>query len=154
MADPDAKALAYDVLSAMVKDGNDLGYMEEALPQLTAFISEIAAPDFVCVMVGAPPAPEAIYHGIDGIAEAWSDWGEAFEKVRAELEEVRESDDHIVVLVKQIAVTRHQGVEITQPSAMVFAFEAGRLARLEFHLDRDAALRSAGIDPAAPGPAA
>jgi ketosteroid isomerase-like protein len=147
MADPDAKSLAREVLATFLEGDNDLGYMDEALPQLIRYIEAVAAPDFTCLMVGMPPAPAVTYEGADGLARAWSDWGEAFEKVRAELEEVRESDDHIVVLVNQVAITRHHGVEISQPSAMVFAFEDGRVTRAEFHLDRAAALKSAGLDP-------
>lgn len=147
MADPDAKELARDVLAGFISGENDMGYMDEALPQLTTYIEAVAAPDFTCVMVGMPPTPPIVYEGVDGLARAWGDWGEAFEKVRAELQEVRESEDHLVVLVNQVATTRHHGVEISQPSAMVFAFEAGRVKRAEFHLDRDQALRSAGIEP-------
>lgn len=145
MADLDPKALALEALTGMLRDGRDLGYMEDALPALTAFLSEVAAPDFVCVMVGAPPVVGTTYPGVEGLGNAWRDWGEAFETVRAELEEVRESEDHIVLMVKQIATTHRDGVEITQPSAMVFRFADGRLTRLELHLDRDAALRAAGL---------
>ena len=150
MADLDGKALAMDALSGMVRDGGDLGYMEDVVPALTAFLSQLAAPDFVCLMVGGRGQPLA-YPGVDGLAEAWREWGEAFESVRAELEGVRESEEHIVIMIRQVATTRHHGVELSQPSAMVLAFEHDRVARLEFHLDRDAALRSAGIDPAARG---
>ena len=146
MAEPDAKAVAHRTLSEILDGGGDLGYMEETLPQLTALAAELAAPDFVCVLAGIPPTPEQEFPGVEGIARAWSDYGAAWEKVRAELEEVRETDDHIVLLVTQVATTRHQGVEISQPSAMVFAFEDGRLTRLEFHLDRAHALRRAGIE--------
>ncbi len=146
MADPDAKALLRDVLSAMVVEGNDLGSMDEALPALTAFVSEFSAPDFTCLMCGLPPTPPVAYAGAGGLAKAWDDYGEAFETVRAEVEEIRESMTHVVVLVKQIATTRTGGVEISQPSAMVFAFEDGRVLRVEFHLDRQAALRGAGLE--------
>ena len=50
-----------------------------------------------------------------------------------------------MLMVKQIATTHRDGVEITQPSAIVFRFADGRLTRLELHLDRDAALRAAGL---------
>lgn len=146
MGEPDVKSLLRNVLAELVGADGNLGDMEDSLPALTAFASEFAAPDFACVMAGIPPTPPQTYPGVEGIAEAWNDYGEAFENVRAELEEVRESARHMVLLVRQVAVTRHQGVEIAQPSAMVFAFDGGRVTRLEFHLDRNAALRSAGLD--------
>ena len=82
---------------------------------------------------------------MEGIEAAWQDYGSAFEGVRARLVEIRESDDHTVVIVDQQAKTRHGGVEISQPSAMLFAFDGGRVKRVEFHLDRSEALRVAGL---------
>jgi ketosteroid isomerase-like protein len=147
MDDLDAKALAYEVLAEMTDEGGDLGSMEDAVPGLTAFIERIAAPGFFCRMVGGPPASDLTYEGTEGLATAWKEWGSAFKEVRATLEEVRESDDHIVLLVNQAATTRHDEVEISHPSAMVWSFENGRLTSAEFHLDRAAALRSAGLEP-------
>jgi hypothetical protein len=40
-------------------------------------------------------------------------------------------------------VTRHDAVEIEQPSAAVWKFRGDELYRVEFHLDRRAAERSA-----------
>jgi hypothetical protein len=73
--------------------------------------------------------------------------------VRADAEEIREAGSAVVLFVNQIAVTRHGGVEMTQPSAMLWLFENGLVARLEFHLDRKAALRAGGLvatDPESP----
>jgi hypothetical protein len=56
-----------------------------------------------------------------------------------------------VILVNQVAITRHDRVEISQPSAMVLEFAGEQVSRLEFHLDRNAALRAAGLDPGTPG---
>ena len=78
------------------------------------------------------------------VAEAWRDWGATFESVRADADELRETEDAVVFFVNQIAVTKHGGVEMTQPSAMVWLFEDGPVDRLEFHLDREAALRAGG----------
>jgi len=128
-----------------VGEGNAVGRMEDALPVLMEFLSAFATPDFVCVMAGLPPTPPTTHPGVEGVAEAWADFSEAFESVRADLQEVLESDSGMVVLVNQVAVTRHGGVEITQPSAMLWAFEEGLVARLEFHLDQEAALRAAGL---------
>lgn len=148
MSDPDAKALGRDMLGRMAGEGGDLGSMEEALPALTAFVERFAAPGFVCRMVGGHPASDLTYEGVEGLAAAWREWGSAFETIHFVLEEVRESEDHLVLLGKQIATTRHEGVEIVHPSAMVWEFADGRLASAEFHLDQTAALRSAGLEAA------
>ena len=151
MADPDAKAVLREALEGLGGDGNDLGRMEDSLPVLAEFLSALATPDFVCVMAGLPPTPPTLHPGIEGLASAWADYGGAFETVRAELQEILESDSHLVVLVNQVGITRHGGVEISQPSAMLFAFEGGRVGRIEFHLDQAQALRIAGLDPRSAG---
>ena len=145
MAGSEAKTRLREMLSALAGEGGDLGYMDDALPVLTAVLAEVAAPDFECVMVPVAPTAPLRFPGVEGIVEAWRDYGGAIERVRARLEEVRESDDHIVLLVDQIATTAHQAVEISQPSAMVVGFEGDRVRTLEFHLDRSAALRAAGL---------
>ncbi|MGI9020736.1 MAG: nuclear transport factor 2 family protein [Solirubrobacterales bacterium] len=146
MAVPDPKWLLREAMSAMAK-GDGLVYMDEAVPALTEFVREFAAPEFSCTMHGLPPTPPTTFRGIDGFQRGWEDYASAFERVRAELYEIRESPEHLVVLVNQVAVTRHGGVEMTQPSAIVFAFEGDRIFGVEFHLDHAAALRAGGLEP-------
>jgi len=43
----------------------------------------------------------------------------------------------------QVGVTRHGGVELSQPSASVWKLRDGLIYRVEFHLDRGVALKSA-----------
>ena len=147
MAETDLQELFRVVLNELAGEDGDLGLMEESLPQLTAFVEQFAAPDFACVMRGLPPTPPVMHRGIGGLAEGWADYGEAFEGVRAKLLEVRESDTHSVAIVDQHAKTRHGGVEISQPSAMVFEFAGNQVRRVEFHLDQAEALRVAGLAP-------
>ena len=145
MGDPHPKELLRTVLAELAGEGSDLGTMEETLPRMTELLERYASPGFTCLMRGLPPTPPVTYEGVNGLAEAWADFGEAFESVRAVLEGVRESDNHVVVLVDQVATTRHGGVEMHQPSAMMFSFEGEHVTGVEFHLDRDEALRVAGI---------
>ena len=146
MGQTDVRDAARQMLMSFLREENDLGSMEDALPALTGFLSQTAAPDFVCVMEGGPSSFDISYPGVDGLAKAWGEWGEAFATVRAELEDVRESERHFVVLVNQIATTRHDGVEISHPSALVFEFnDQGQVTRAEFHLDQAEALRRAGL---------
>ena len=145
MAEPDLKKTVRNVMEELAGEDGDLGYMHDALPALTAFAREFAAPDFECAMRGRPPTPPFIWPGVEGIEKAWEDYGAAFEGVRAKLVEIRESDTHSVVIVDQQAKTRHGGVEISQPSAMVFEFADDQVRRVEFHLDQAEALRVAGL---------
>ncbi len=78
----------------------------------------------------------------EGLQATWADWLETFTRVRLELEEVYETGDSVVTFVNQIGTTRH-GVDVEQPSAAVWKFRDGQLARVEFHLDRERARASA-----------
>jgi len=147
----EAKDVLLQAISGLLRGDGDMGEMERTLPLITDYVRYFAAPEFVCAMVPIPPTPAVEYPGVDGVADGWRDWGAAFESVRAEADTAYESDDAVVLFVKQIAVTRHGGVEMTQPSAMLWLFEGGLVARLEFHLDREAALRAGGLDAADPG---
>jgi len=143
---PRGKAVAAETFREVLRAGGDMGEMTEGAPMLDAYVREYATPEFACAMVPIPPNPPLVFNGITGLKRAWEEWGSTFSSVRAVAEEVIESEDAVVMFVQQIAVTRHGGVEIAQPSAMVWLFEEGGLRRVEFHLDRRAALRAGGIE--------
>jgi ketosteroid isomerase-like protein len=145
VAEPDLKTQFRAIMEERAGDDGDLGYMDETLPALTAFAREYAAPDFECAMAGLPPTPPVVWQGVEGIEKAWADYGGTFAGVRARMTELRESETHVAVLVEQMATTRHGGVEMSQPSAMIYEFDGDRIKRIEFHLDQAEALRVAGL---------
>ncbi len=142
MPEPTAKEVLLETLEPMTGDHSDLA---GGLPALQEFVDAFASPAFVCAMFPLPPTPPVEYAGADGLARAWADWSETFESIRVEPEELRQGDSAVVILAEQIAVTRHDGVEIRQPSAMAFLFQDDRIKRIEFHLDRETALRAGGL---------
>ena len=148
MAQMDTRALARDMVREFAGDDGDMGTMEEVIEPMVALLEQTAAPGFEVLMKGRPPTPPLTFPGVEGLRKGWSDYGEAFDEVRAILEEVHESDTHLVLLVDQRVTTHTGGVEMSQPSAMLFEFDDNdRVARAEFHLDREEALRVAGLEP-------
>lgn len=124
--------------------GSDELEVDQALiAGIVAAAGELATDDVVCVMSGAEHF-KATYDGLEGLREAWGDWLDAFASIRFEIERIQDVGENVLVEVQQIGVTRHGGVEITQPSAAVWKFRDDRIVRIEFHLDRVEALRSAG----------
>ncbi len=97
-----------------------------------------AADDLVTLMAGDVTFQQT-YRGVDGMVAAWRDWMGAFESYATTPEDIIEHGDYVVLLVRQRAVPSGGGPEMENPGAAVFLFEAGRLVRIEFHLDRDAA---------------
>ncbi len=131
MAADEAKDALLKAIASMLEGDRDMGEMESTLPLLVDYLRLFAASSFVCAMVPMPPTPAIEYEGVDGVADAWRDWGATFESVRAEAEELHQSEEAVVLFVNQIAVTRHGGVEMTQPSAMLWLFKDGLVTRLE-----------------------
>ena len=104
-------------------------------------LAELAQPDFEVAMVGPGYLPEAARPiGLEGFREAWLDWTSPFESFRIEVERVIDAGDRVVSLVRQIGRTKTGGVEIEASAAAVWTIRDGKLTRVEFHLDREAAL--------------
>jgi ketosteroid isomerase-like protein len=111
-------------------------------------LMELADPDFEVAMVGPDYLSTQLeFSGLDGFREAWRDWTSPFERYEIEVEEMIDAGDQVVSLVAMKGTTRTGGAEISAPGAAVWTVVDGRVRRVEFHLDRNAALRAAGIDP-------
>lgn len=126
---------------APVFGGGETVVDEAQVERLVAEMEPLISEDFVVVMSGAEFV-ERTHEGIAGLRSAWHDWLAAFERITFHIENVEEIGDNVLTLARQVGMSRH-GVEIEQPSAAVWKFRDGRLARVEFHLDREIAMRSA-----------
>jgi ketosteroid isomerase-like protein len=131
--------------------GDDGSIPAESLEQVLELFRNVAEPDFVCRMVGPDLSFVGEEKGAEGFLKAWADWTSPFEEFRIEVERVIEAGDHMIDFVRQTAVTKRGGVPVETLGAGVWMFREGRLSKVEFHLDREAALRSAGLDPALAG---
>jgi ketosteroid isomerase-like protein len=118
--------------------------VDEALVErMIRAISTIAADDLVMRMYGPDDSFVGTYEGADGVRAGWADWLDSFEQVRFRLEAIEDVGENVLTFARQIGTTRTGGVEIEQPSAAVWKFREGRLAEVEFHLNRDRARQSA-----------
>lgn len=135
-------------IQTALTDSDVVSALEDASDQRVArLFMEHAEPEFKIVMVGPGYTPARLeYTGLDGFVEAWRDWTSAFATFRIEVEEMIDAGDKVVSLVRQIATMESGGAEIENQGAAVWTVTDGLLRDVEFHLDRDAALRAAGID--------
>jgi ketosteroid isomerase-like protein len=118
----------------------------EWLPLLAAGIESFVAPDFFCIMVGAPGVAGR-FRGLDGLYAGWRDWAEAFDELTIEFEELAEVPAGALILARQRGVTRHDRMPMQQQSALLLRLRDGRIAAAEFHLDRATAKGAADEDP-------
>lgn len=120
----------------------------QAADAAEAFVSVLApfvTEDFVCVMAGGAMTTE--YRGLDGLRDGWTDFLGAFETISIMPEEARENADGTAVA--EFVRLRGKPVgadgEIEQEAGAVWRVRNGRLSGVEYHLDRHAVLRSAGL---------
>ena len=126
--------------------GDDEVEVDEGLiERMVAAAAPLTSDDTTIQMTGSDRFFQATYQGPNGMREAWRDWLEVFAKVRFRFEGVEEIGDNVITFARQFGTSRHGGVELEQPSAAVWKFRGDRIARIEFHLDRDAARDSARI---------
>ena len=145
MTPSDVRSSLREGLEGLATDDGDLGETLEMAAELTELLRPYAAPGFECVMAALPPAPPVVYPGLDGIKRAWTDLSESFRSIRAEIERTAEGESSVVMLVSQAMVTRHGGVEMSQPGALVLVLDGEHVANVQFHLDHRAALRAGGL---------
>lgn len=110
--------------------------------ELRDALARYATEDFVTEMV-ADSSFRAEFRGPDGFLEAWRDWLEAFESFRIDLDETVEFGDTLLTLVTLTGVPRGGATELVNSNAAVWFVRDGKLARVEFHMDRGMARRSA-----------
>jgi ketosteroid isomerase-like protein len=135
-------------LSALLPQGDWVEAMgRPGYEERLAALRTVAASDLEVEMVGPGGAFRQSFRGVEGFRDAWADWLAPFESYHLEPEEWRQGDDRLVFLGRQKAIPKGGGSEVTSDAAAVLFFDAGMLKRVEFHLDRAAALRSAGLDP-------
>jgi ketosteroid isomerase-like protein len=118
---------------------------QTAIQALERGLREVAHPDVECLMVGPDGVFATEAHGIQGFIDVWFDWLSPFERWRPEIEDVIESGDRLVTLVRQFATPKGSAVEVENAGGAIWFVRDSRLVRVEFHLDRDLALRAAGL---------
>jgi ketosteroid isomerase-like protein len=132
-------------------EGSDLAMVFGSVGGAAAMrssLEEIAAPDLVTLMIGADHGLTGTFHGIDGFIDAWADYSATFKELRNRIADLVEvTPDVIYAETRQTGVTATAGIEIDYHAAAIFRFAEGRLQQAEFHLDRDAARRAAGLEP-------
>jgi ketosteroid isomerase-like protein len=97
--------------------------------------------------VGVIPDLTGIYHGHDAIRGFWQRWLETWRDLRFEIEDIRDADDEVVLLIgNQRQWGRSTGIETDAPPyAWVFTFRGDRIVRAAFYPTHGEALEAAGL---------
>jgi ketosteroid isomerase-like protein len=114
-------------------------------------IRELMDPDFEFVsaisaaLLGERARTNA-YRGIEGLRQFMQEIEESFADFRFETEGVREAGDRLVEFVRLSARGRGSGVPVELEVTRVFEFRGEVVRRVSVYLDRDEALRAAGLE--------
>lgn len=90
------------------------------------------------------PQGDLAARGFDGLCELWSEWLSAWTSYHSTVEDVIEAGGKVIVEIRDRAVARESGVEVELRAASVWTVRDGLIGRVEFHLTRESAMRSAG----------
>ena len=98
------------------------------------------------VQQNGPDWPEqATYRGHDEIRASMADWQAMWETTSVEVESLEEiGDDKVVAVGAWRMRGRASGIAGEMPIFILFTVRDGRVARLEWHSDRDSAVAAAG----------
>jgi ketosteroid isomerase-like protein len=111
-------------------------------------LSALVTPDFEAV--GGDVGGGGITaggRGIEGLFAAWRDWLRPWETYWNEVEDFLDAgEDRVVVLTRDHGRLRGSDSEVEAVGASVWAFREGKIARIEFFLNRDEALKAVGLE--------
>jgi ketosteroid isomerase-like protein len=113
-------------------------------------LGEIASPDLVTLMIGGDQDHPftGTFHGVDGFIDAWRDYSATFSSLYSRMSDLVEvGPDVVYAETEQTGVTATAGMKVEYRPAAIFRFEDGLLQQAEFHLDRVAARKAAGLPP-------
>jgi hypothetical protein len=85
-------------------------------------------------------------HGFAGLLAAWREWLRPWETYWTEVEDfIDAGEDRVVVLVRDHGRLLGSVSEVENLGASVWTLREGMIARVEFHADREDALKAVGL---------
>lgn len=128
-------------------DLNDV-FLRNAPPDVVATALAAPAPaftdDFVCIFhaLSADPRP-----GVAGLRDSWLDWLEPWETYRAEIDELIDLGDRVLLSSRDYARRPGMTDEVEMRGSALYTLRGGRIAKAEFFPQRADAFIAAGLEP-------
>jgi ketosteroid isomerase-like protein len=88
----------------------------------------------------------AVYRGRAGVARAMKEWVGTFTDYWAEVEDLIDAGDVVVLLFREGGTGRTSGVRVEEEGALVFTLRDGQIVSGCGYTDRAEGLRAAGLD--------
>lgn len=89
-----------------------------------------------------------IAHGVDEVIQAFMDYFEVWERLELRAEEyIDAGGDDVVVFWHEVAKGKESGVVVETDTGSIQTIGGGKIVKVRAYMDRDEALRVAGIGP-------
>jgi ketosteroid isomerase-like protein len=86
------------------------------------------------------------FHGHEGVRRFWEGWLETFQDFEAVVDEIIDSDDHVVVMARVRGRGTDSGASVEAPRfATVWTVGEGRITRVVMYTTKTDALTAAGM---------
>lgn len=93
--------------------------------------------------------PEAVgsktWHGHEGARAALEAWADVWETQTTEVTEIVETDDRVLMCARNHVRGKGSELEMTHDSFTVYRLRDGKITRIEFFIEKEPALRAAGL---------
>lgn len=124
------------------------GYAAWERGDYETILGDIYAPDAVYDMTTSGVPDQGEYRGTEEIRRAFEQWDAVFGHVDVEIQRVVARGNTVCALLRQSGKGLVSGTPVTLDFAQVTYIEEGQVKRVNTFTDREAALRSVGMDPA------
>jgi ketosteroid isomerase-like protein len=122
-------------------------YDDAQMARLRAYLDEVAIPrvEVEGMAYGRGGFVAGAEGGADGLIAFWREWLSPWESFTLDVGEAIEGANGVLLEVVQKGRLKGSTAVVETASAAVHYFRGGRLARIEFHLDRPKARETAGL---------
>src|SRR5439155_19077650 len=86
-----------------------------------------------------------VYHGHEGVREAWRESLAAFGDVDFDVEELMEAGPRVLARIREREVGRASGVPVEATHFAVWTLAGGKVVRLQIFDEREEAVEAAGL---------
>lgn len=101
-------------------------------------------PDFEGTVAPELSAEPDTYRGHDGIRRYFTSFGEAFDAIGFEAEQLADAGSSVVVAMRMTAVSKRTAIPVEQKNAGVWTVRDGKVARIQTYASFAEALAAAG----------
>ena len=112
----------------------------------SAVLAPYVAPDFKCLAHGYLEADGETFDGLAGLRYLWLEWLTPWTSYRAEVEEMIDLGDDVLVLVRDFGSRTIDNREIDVSSGAIWTIRDGKVTQIAFYADRSTAFKAVGLE--------